>query len=97
MEIELACMAEGIRRYTQAYGTSFLSAPLLDMVGLLSDTEVADAILDGTFDIPEDLPEMTKLFIKQLRKDPRCTDQKYNYISTEDHIAGWKKMKERGK
>ena len=93
-EVEQACMNEGRARYTQTEGTPFRKGSLLEDIGLLADTEKANQILDGTYHCADDVDEYTKKLIAQMKK-PNAIE--LNHItgktSTQNHIAGWKKMK----
>jgi hypothetical protein len=74
-----------------------MTGPLVTDLGYLADTEAAQRILDGTYDIPEDLDPYAALLIQELwisdsiRNSPFVTSR----VETADHIQGWVKQKEK--
>ena len=72
-EIEAAVFGEAERRFNQASDTPFLQEPLLSMVGPLGTGPAAEAILSGTFEVPDDIDVHTAKFIKQLRRPSNAT------------------------
>jgi hypothetical protein len=73
-----------------------MTEPLVMDLGYLADTEAAQRILDGTYDIPADLDtDALKLIHKlrmpeSIRKSPRTSSR----AETLDHTKGWAKQKE---
>ena len=92
--IEQACQTEGLRRFTQASHTPFLQDPILTDVGLLANTPMAEAILEGTYDPVSlhDKPILRK-FIAELRRDPSLPDLETGFLSSDAHRKGWTRMK----
>ena len=94
-EVEAACVAEGRRRFTQAYNSPFVNEPLLSLVGLLGTGPAAENILNGTFQVPASVDIHTANFIQHLQK-PECIAQHSlpnHGLSTESHCQGWRRMK----
>ena len=95
--IELACAAEGQRRFTQARETPFMQGSLLQTFGYHASPEATQAVLNGTFVPANDVSEITAKFIQELKK-PACTKNMPPILgrtTTEEHCAGWKKMRAR--
>lgn len=93
--IEDACKREGQRRFSQSAGTPFLQGSLLRDLGYLATAETVTQILSGQYAVDDDVDEYTRKFISELVKPHNIdgTAPIDGYISTEDHIHGWKKMK----
>jgi hypothetical protein len=53
--MEDACIAENTAQFSQAESTPPMTEPLVTDLGYLAETEAAQRILDGTYDIPADL------------------------------------------
>ena len=93
-EIEEACMTEGYERYAQSHPTPFFQSPLYDILGPLGHQEHVEEILNGTFDVPEDVDEFTRKFILQLQRVPDSPRREITgSTSTAEHVWGWKRMK----
>jgi hypothetical protein len=94
-EIDQACMSEGYQRYAHTHGTPFLTTPLLEDFGFLGNQEKTDEILSGTYVCPEDLDEFTQKFMDELGRPEQANlhGQISGYMTTEEHIQEWKKMR----
>ena len=96
-EIEQACINENLARFTQSHGTPLTVEPMRSALGLLADTEIAQDILNGTWEPPDEVDVYTKLLLKEmkvpdaLREAPPMDYQ----VSVGDHTRGWNKQKER--
>ena len=96
LSIEDACIAENTARFSQTESTPPMTDPLLTDLGYLADTEAAQRILDGTYDIPADLdPYAAKLILElrmpeSIRNSPLVSSR----VETQDHTNGWAKQKE---
>jgi hypothetical protein len=55
-----ACITENEARFSQAESTPPMSAPLYEILGKCGETTEAQAILSGTFDVPEEIDSYTK-------------------------------------
>jgi hypothetical protein len=64
-------------------------------LGRLWNQEKIDEILSGTYVCPEDLDEFTQKFIDELQRPEQANlhGQISGYMTTEEHIQGWKKMR----
>ncbi len=67
VSMEEACIAENTARFSQTEATPPMTEPLLSDLGYLADTEAAQRILDGTYEIPADLDPYAALLIQELR------------------------------
>jgi hypothetical protein len=65
---ESALLQENERRFNQDHDTTFLVAPVFDLIGPLGIGPHADVILDGTFVAPPDTVPYATKFIYQLKK-----------------------------
>jgi len=63
VSMEKACKAESLLRYTHCHASPFYKQPLLDLLGLLANTESAEQILQGSFEVPQELDPHTKAII----------------------------------
>ena len=87
-------MTEGYERYAQSHPTPFFQSPLYDILGPLGHQEHVEEILNGTFDVPEDVDEFTRKFILQLQRVPDSPQREITgSTSTAEHVWGWKRMK----
>jgi hypothetical protein len=96
LSMEDACIAENTARFSQAESTPPMTELLVMDLGYLADTEAAQQILDGTYDIPADLDTYAAKLIHELRmpesirKSPLVSSR----VETLDHMKGWGKQKE---
>ena len=51
--MKAACIRENESRFSQTEDTPAMMSPLLEELGYLADTEAAEEILAGTFEVPE--------------------------------------------
>ncbi len=95
--METACMAENIARFSQAKSTPPTTEPFVTKnMGYLADTEAAQRILDGTYNIPANLDPCAAMLIHKLRmpKSIQYSSLVPSRVETLDHISGWSKQKE---
>ena len=94
--VEAACIRENSTRFSQTEGTPGMTFPLLDDLGYLGNTEAAEQILLGTYQIPEGTDPHARKLIAELRLPDavRRNGTTVDFISTKDHVDGWKKQKE---
>jgi hypothetical protein len=89
--MEAACIAKNTARFSQAEFTPPMTEPLVTDLGYLIDTEAAQWILvDGTYNISEDLdPKATKL-IHELRMPASIRNRPFvsSRVETPDHRKG---------
>ena len=67
VSMEEACIAENTARFSQKEASPPMTEPLVSNLGYLADTETAQRILDGTYEIPADLDPYAALLIQELR------------------------------
>ena len=95
--VEATCFEEAEARFSQATEISdFLQEPLLSQVGMLCEGPAAEAIVNGTYVIPEGLNRWVHLVIAHLKRPPQveAAGDIDVHISTAEHIKGWKKQRE---
>jgi hypothetical protein len=79
--------------------TPFMQSPLLDDFGYRQNRAAHEQVLQGVYQVPTTCDRATALLIQGLARPttqpshPPCTPR--THITTEDHIRGWKKQKER--
>ena len=97
--MEQALLDENKRRFTQASDTPFLQPPLLQMVGALGTGPSVEAILQGTFTIPEEVDEWAARLIPFLAQPHKVAAGQFQRpdksVNTQSHSEGWRKSKER--
>ena len=96
-EVEEACIEENVARFTQNINTPFLMEPLVSEIGLLAETEAANNILKGEYQVPEQLDEYTKALIKELKlpEGIPITGAIPNTVTPEDNKNAWESQKEK--
>jgi hypothetical protein len=94
--MEQACFTENDQRFSQSESTPPMVEPLISDLGYLGDTTAAEEILAGTYKIPSGIDQYTVKLINELRtlKVIRNSPLVAGYVSTEDHVYGWKQQKE---
>jgi hypothetical protein len=79
--------------------TPFMQDPLLEDFGYRSNKAAHEQVLRGEYEVPEECDKATKLLIQGLARPMRSQgNAPYTpmmHITTEDHIRGWKRQKER--
>ena len=95
-DIEEACLVENDRRFRQASGTPFLSAPLLDMLGPQADSAAADAVLAGAFEPPAGADPHALKLLEQLKmpESVRNGSPVHVELDVDKCAQGWKLAKE---
>ena len=93
-DIEQACLDEDERRFNQARDTPFLQEPLFSAVGPLGVGPGADAILNGTFEIPPGTDPYAAKLIPFLAKPASVTEPISTDLSLEEHQQSWLRSRE---
>ena len=84
------------KHFGQAKNTPFACAPLSELTGWDATGEVADATLNGTFDVESvDATDAVKAIFRALRKDKCNAPPLKETITTKDFVDGFKKWDER--
>ena len=93
--MELGCEQENESRFTKSHPTAFLMQPLLAALGILADGEAADAILAGTYEIPEELDKYTKLLLIAMKRPDHVpvVGSATLYLSGKELKESWKKQR----
>ena len=94
--IEAACLQESSRRFRQASDTPFLQSPLYEAVGDMGFGPASEAILAGTYEIPEGTDPYAAKLIHHLRMPDRVRDAPPvdTSLDVERYRDGWRKAKE---
>ena len=97
LDIERACLEENERRFRQANGTPFMVEPLRLLIGDMGIGPTADAILLGTFIIPDGTDPFAAKLLPFLAMSPAIRDSLpiATTIDTPTYMAGWQRAKER--
>jgi exonuclease III len=98
-EIEEVLLPVNESKVRASEHTPFMKSPLVDDFGYRQNGVAHEQVLQGVYDIPEACDKATALVIKGLRRPAADKEgPKYRprtHITTEDHIRGWKKQRER--
>lgn len=95
-EIEEIIMKYSEWDYLQPFNTPFLNGSLYKDLGAAGHKNTVRQILEGTYEIKEDLDIYTKLYIKQLKLPTgKEINKSMKPITLEEHKAQLKKMKEK--
>jgi hypothetical protein len=90
LSMEDACIAENTAWFSQVESTPPVTEPLVTDLGYLADTEAAQLILDGTYDIPADLDTCDAKLIHELRMPESIWNSPLvsSRVETLDHTKG---------
>ena len=93
VSMEKACTAESLLRYTRCHSSPFYKEPLLSALGVLADTEAAEQILQGSFEVPPELDPHTKAIIGLLQRPPtnKCLDITAVHVTADKIAKAWKR------
>ena len=99
-EMEEALKHINYNKLRMCDNTPLLRPPLRQIFGDKNNPQNVSDILNGTFTLPDTCDKYVQLLIKGLKQPETLRPHNRPFhprtkISTEDHIAGWKKMKER--
>ena len=80
--------------------TPFLQEPLVSEFGYMANTPAATEVLQGTYTPPPNTDEHARILLRALQTPQEISDNVGNFtpnrhITTEAHIQGWKKAKEK--
>jgi hypothetical protein len=91
-----ACIKENESRFSQSESAPPMQAPLYAILGQYEETDEAEAILSGTFDIPAEVDIYAKEFLAELRVPAivRSQGPVTSDLSLQEHVLGWKRQKE---
>ena len=91
--LESAIIRENVRKYSQAHQCPLLHGHLRQEIGFLGDGPAVDAILKGTYDVPDDTPLATKEFLAAMAAPPGSEFSEAPY-TLEDYRTSWRKARE---
>ena len=99
VDIENVFKAINYAKIRASDDTAFLQTPLRSIFGYRKDTPADDAVLSGTFQPPPNTDPHAIQLIQGLRQPPQLLPENRSFhprttITTEDHIRGWRKVKE---
>ena len=95
-QLELACIAENDKKYSQTNNTICMTEPWRTLLGKTGTTAFCDSILAGTAELPDDTPIYTRELFQQLRQVHPTQNTAVNHgITEEEFKEGWKLMKEK--
>jgi hypothetical protein len=96
-EVELAYIAEGQSRFSQTIHIPVMEEWIVTLVGFAAEKETAQHILDGVFTFPSHCDPYLRKFLEAVRQPEalRRAGPISTTITLEDHITGWRRMKER--
>jgi hypothetical protein len=88
---------ENDSRFSQTGSTPPMKTPLVEDLGYLAETEMAEQVLEGTYEPAPDVDQYAKELLHELRR-PECVRKQSptNITATVDeHVLGWKRTKEK--
>ena len=96
-DIEAACLQCNKKKYCHPHNTPPLQPPIVNIFGYIGTMETVATVLNGTFQMPDEVDDYTKKFFTALRMPDaiRNNPPSSKIITTEEHIKGWKKAKEK--
>ena len=97
-DMEQAIQTETEYRFQLAHSAKIHSSSLAYQLGYLSDTEVAKQILEGTYEIPDDIDDATALILDEIARigmEIVSHDREKITITPEDFCRYWKGVKEK--
>jgi len=93
-KIELACLNEAHRQFTQAAEMPMLQEPMFSRLGLADiESEAFQQILDGTFKCPKQCDSITQRLLQQLAHPPGVQD--HSPRSYEEYQWGWTRARDK--
>ena len=93
--IERACMEENKAKNSQTRNTPCMTDPLRSAIGYNSNSSNIEAILDGTFVVPNEAPAFAQEFFNQFQRAEVHAPLAKNHLDRHTFCTGWKKMKEK--
>ena len=91
--LELACLAEAGRRFTQANTTPCFQPPIWEIFGALGvRCQAFDQVLEGTFTPPSNCDPFTKKVLEHLKRPPMV--RTITQPSLSEYIYGWQRSRE---
>jgi hypothetical protein len=98
-DIERVLLAVNEAKGRASDRTPFMLSPLVDDFGYRTNGTAHEQVLQGTYVIPEECDPATALLIRGLARPTQTLtgplSKPRTHITTEDHIKGWKKQKEK--
>jgi hypothetical protein len=97
LDIGRVCGEENLKRFWGSYGRCpFLQEPLLSEFGTLGINANANAVLQGTYSIPNGVPTWMTVYFNALRKPLEVKRRGLisDRVKTSDHRAYWKRAVE---
>ena len=96
-DVETAIQKECEIRFTLAHRAPIMKTYLAKKLRYLNDEELARSILDGTFEIPDDMDDATALILEEIGKMGLKIingEGKEIIITPEDFVKFWKRVGE---
>jgi hypothetical protein len=97
IQLESVIMNSMKKKYIASFHTPFVSRPLVHDFGYLGRGLYAQEVLEGTYQIPEELECITKEFMKHLQQPESITraGEHPTTLPLETYREFWKKARER--
>jgi hypothetical protein len=74
-----------------------MQPPLVNNLGHLAETKMAEQVLEGTYEIPQEVDRHTQELLQELRR-PEVVREKgpiHAAVAPAEHTQGWKRTKEK--
>jgi hypothetical protein len=85
-------------RFHLAHSTGITTSSLAKKLGYLSDTDIARQILDGTYDIPDDVDDATALVLEEIARiglTLQSGEGEKIVVTPEDFRTYWNRVREK--
>jgi hypothetical protein len=92
-----AFLKENDWRFSQTEPTPPMQPPLVNDLGYLAETEMAEQVLEGTYEIPQEVDRHTQELLQELRR-PEIVREKgpiHTVVTPAEHTHCWKRTKEK--
>ena len=92
-----AFFKENDSRFSQTESTPPMQPPLVVDLGYLAETEMAEQVLDGSYEPTQDVDQYARELLHELRR-PEIVRRRTpiaTRVTTDEHVQGWKKTKEK--
>ena len=94
-QMEIECVKENDKKYSQTNNTICMQEPLRSLLGRTGNTAFCNSILDGSVDLPPNTPIYTRELFQQMQQVHPTQNNDINKGITEAEFQeGWKLMKE---
>jgi hypothetical protein len=91
-----AFLKENDWRFSQTEPTPPMQPPLVNDLGHLAETKMAEQVLEGTYETPQEVDRCTQELLQELRR-PETVREKgpiHAVVTPAEHTQSWKRTKD---